>query len=1268
MKTMRLQSVAGRALTIASLLLLFAGNAWPACSPYMGLVTINEASKDKQNPSNNNSGDSANDFVEIKLLDNSIPSSVYNTWSLQICENSSTGCNTISVSSFDASGNPWLVVSGLNTVGRYLNFSVGTDILLLDGNGDAIDYLSTGGYSANQPVCTFVFDTTATTSSSTRRIKRQPDGIGDWDVPTGNSEPPTDNTTNDDGVPSDAPSLSVDDVVVNAGGIAVFTLTLDAAYTSDVNLTVQTVNNTAVAGSDFVAVNTTATITAGNTSTTVSVTTNSSGAGVFYLALSNADNAVIIDQLGRGLIIPPPLTEWRFDENAWTGAANEVLDQSANALHGTAISGPTTDDTNPAISGSVGTCGYGEFDGNNDHVEVADNNLLDLTSDLSITAWIRPTTSGVNQTILTKGGTFTLSYRLRINTSNQLEFTWCTARFLGVCISSNTITSTGTIASNTWTHVAVSFSSGNQTLYINSSADGSSTSTTPISVSGTSLTIGAALGIFSTDSEFSGQIDEVRLYEIGLDGALVAQIAAETHNCLRVSLDHYLISFDGGVTANDSTGVTCEALSVTIVAHGPGHVEPVTPGIGTVINLSTSTGLGFWSNPTAGSLIDNGNGNAQYTFAGNDAVTLQLNHTQAAINPSAVNININASSANPSEDAGEDPDVQFFDTGFRFVDGSDNAVIANQIAAANSTTHFLQAIRTDTQTGECVGVFANGAQVDVELGTECNDPLTCAGLQLAFTNNGNTTSLATSDNNGATGAAAYTTVANILFGADSKAGFIVNYPDVGALSLHARYQIENEDGSPSGDFMQGSSNAFIVSPADFILTTVNAGAITNPATTGSGSGFITSGDPFAVLVEARNAAGNITPNYGNEISSESITLNIAGLVFPAGGSLGVLANPSSFSATTNAGEFANTILTWSEVGTFTVTASVADGDYLGAGNVVGSVSGNIGRFYPAEFELVSSTLSNSCAAGGFSYLSEPAINVSYQVHALNRNSAVVVNYDNADLVYPTGTVSVHGENNNSGIDFASRLSVVSSQWDDGVYGITDANASVARASDVAANIIPDGPYANFQVGLQVTDIDNVNFTNLDFKPSDANNCIAAADCDSRALGGTLNLRFGQLYLADVHGPESAAIPMVWETQYWNNGQFITHTDDQCTQIPLSAVAFVGASSSVNAAADTITVTLGGIISVFNFADPIGGSDCLTATDIGICAGQAGTFYGAPGAVVTYPLDINLATLDFLQGDWNQDGNYNDNAHPRVYVRFQNYRGHDRIIYWRERLQ
>ena len=84
-----------------------------ACSPYLGLATINELFRDKTNQD-----DDPDDFVEIKILDSSIPLATYSQWSIQLCEddesgnnNDNDGCSAkISVGDFIDTTTPWLVL------------------------------------------------------------------------------------------------------------------------------------------------------------------------------------------------------------------------------------------------------------------------------------------------------------------------------------------------------------------------------------------------------------------------------------------------------------------------------------------------------------------------------------------------------------------------------------------------------------------------------------------------------------------------------------------------------------------------------------------------------------------------------------------------------------------------------------------------------------------------------------------------------------------------------------------------------------------------------------------------------------------------------------------------------------------------------------------------------------------------------------------------------------------------------------------------------
>ncbi|GAB1259530.1 DUF6701 domain-containing protein [Aurantivibrio plasticivorans] len=711
-------------------------------------------------------------------------------------------------------------------------------------------------------------------------------------------------------------------------------------------------------------------------------------------------------------------------------------------------------------------------------------------------------------------------------------------------------------------------------------------------------------------------------------------LGAGLYYCANTAVSYYEISHSGN-------GITCEGEPITITAYDAGGAT-VDPLSGTTLTLSTTPAGATWS------------GGNTYVFDGTTSIaTKYLQQTTPAT------LNIDVTDGIAVESASADPDITFTDVGVRFYGDTGLNALPTQVAAVTDPNLVLRVVETSTDTGACVARLQNTNR-DIELGFECRNPSSCiAGQTLSL----NGTPITAND----LGAAINYSTVNLSFDANGFAAIPFNYTDVGQIRLHTELDLPPENDDPAIT-ITGTSSEFVVQPDSFEVTAVETpAAIPNPGTTSSGSGFVAAGDPFTVVVEARNASGNLTPNYGNEITAESVTVNLANLTFPIGGSVGALTNPSSFSVS-NPGEFTNISLSWNEVGTMQISASVADADYLGTGDIAGNASSDIGRFYPVNFDLVASAVNNSCVAGSYTYMSDAGISVSYDISARNRAGVSVVNYDNTDLNYITGAVTLQSENNDDGVNLSNRLVTASATWDDGVYSLVDTATDFQRDMDIGLNVIPDGPFNALQLGVQVSDADGADFNLLDMNPSTVGDCVAAGDCNTAELSGVLNAIFGRLYLRDVHGPESAPIPMVWQTEYWDGLQFVTNTNDQCTQLPLSAVNFVGATSVVNAAADTIAVTIGSATSVFDFSDPIGFDDCLSGAAIGMCDGKAGIQYGAPGVIAAYPIDINLTGLPYLQGDWNLDGDHSDTTHPRVIVRFENYRGHDRVIYWREVLQ
>ena len=269
---------------------------------------------------------------------------------------------------------------------------------------------------------------------------------------------------------------------------------------------------------------------------------------------------------------------------------------------------------------------------------------------------------------------------------------------------------------------------------------------------------------------------------------------------------HYGIS-------GSTTGVTCDATTVQFTAHDAGH-NPVTPSAGTILNLTTSTGTGLWQaglQTGTGTWLPSGlnDGKASYNWPGGEtSFSVNLRHNTVAT------LNINAADSNGKvELAAEDLSIAFADTALRVTaNGTTTATIGTQLSAKNSNvgfgsqTLYLQAIRTDTNTGSCVGLI-QGQNVTIEMAAARMNP-TAAPSNGSLVRVLNSSNALVSLGTGSGAAGAYTNV-TLAFNASSMAPLVVNYADAGSISLFARYQLPSP---PSGIFVSGSSNTFVVRP------------------------------------------------------------------------------------------------------------------------------------------------------------------------------------------------------------------------------------------------------------------------------------------------------------------------------------------------------------------------------------------------------------------------------------------------------------------------
>lgn len=180
------------------------------------------------------------------------------------------------------------------------------DLVTVDGGNAVSVLLGTGAGALALPIVFAVGSPRAVVAGDFN-------GDGRPDVAAANSYSDDVSVLLNDGIwpPLDAPTISITDVTVtegNAGTVtATFNVSLSAAYTQPVSIHYTTASGTAVAGSDFVAVEGTLTFSPGQTSRPITVQINgdqvAENTEAFYVDLTSPTNAFVTDSQGVGVIV-----------------------------------------------------------------------------------------------------------------------------------------------------------------------------------------------------------------------------------------------------------------------------------------------------------------------------------------------------------------------------------------------------------------------------------------------------------------------------------------------------------------------------------------------------------------------------------------------------------------------------------------------------------------------------------------------------------------------------------------------------------------------------------------------------------------------------------------------------------------------------------------------------------------------------------------------------------------------------------------------------
>ncbi|HEY3159968.1 MAG TPA: LamG domain-containing protein, partial [Vicinamibacterales bacterium] len=253
---------------------------------------------------------------------------------------------------------------------------------------------------------------------------------------------------------------------------------------------------------------------------------NASFAGEFFEGLIDEvkvyNRALSADEIGAdmGTVAPPP------PPPPPAPAGGLVLSFSFDEADGQPAMDASTSGRNGVITGAVrvpGKVGRAlQFDGVDDWVTVIDGAAgtpLDLTTGMTIEAWVNPTAmSGWETVALKERGLNALSYALYANDGAPLaEGVAAPAGYVRAGGLDQGIRGPGALAPGTWTHLATTYDGVTQRLYVNGVQVASRAQTGLMAVGNAPFRIGGNASF--TGEFFEGLIDEVKVYNRALTAA-----------------------------------------------------------------------------------------------------------------------------------------------------------------------------------------------------------------------------------------------------------------------------------------------------------------------------------------------------------------------------------------------------------------------------------------------------------------------------------------------------------------------------------------------------------------------------------------------------------------------------------------------------------------------------------------------------------------------------------------------------------------------------
>ncbi|MEH6813691.1 MAG: DUF6701 domain-containing protein [Motiliproteus sp.] len=675
----------------------------------------------------------------------------------------------------------------------------------------------------------------------------------------------------------------------------------------------------------------------------------------------------------------------------------------------------------------------------------------------------------------------------------------------------------------------------------------------------------------------------------------------------------------GFVVSAAATALACPSArsSFTVTALCSDLSSTKDDYVGTV-SLSTSAGIGseFYSASSGGSEI------TDYTFTGSDngLATLYLYHNDEA----SITVTVTDTVPNPDISASSGA-VDFRAFGFL------SSTLSSSIAACGlSGGHSLTAIGQVEGSSGCSVIEGFSGSKNVKIWSEYVSPASnSSGSQVSV--------------NGSDVPTSESSTQSLSFN-NGVASYSVQYDDAGRIKLHFKHDQDPYDGAPYSA-METETNEFVSVPYGLYVFSdqANASCVSGDH---SCSAFRKAGDDFSLKVRAVCSDADNTDLSDNPVTANFQQSNITlshNLIAPVGGQPGSLGVGSFSISEADDGEHDVSNQTVSEVGVFTFTAAAFT--YESVSPLISSAtSANIGRFYPDHFSLSGASLTNRSDIGSctdtYSYMGE-TFNTLFTLVAENVGNVTTANYA-GDFAKLDSYAELNLGAVDSGTDLSSRLAAgtnpASLTWpavgaSGAGIGVIDVDLQLNRAGT------PDGPYNALSVGVAPNDGDaQLASFDLDVDGDSAN---------ERGLLGTSIIRYGRLYVKNAFGPETQDLPVPLQLQYFDGSGFVTNSDDSCsTYIASNASLDHSSYGSDNLEVGDTSVSAPG---------------SATAVASGLSSLTTPLLLQAPGAGKDGQVDVTYSVPDWLKFDWFGGGDVN----PVGQVTFGVYRGHDRIIYWKE---